>query len=191
MKKTVSSVLLAVLMLLAIIAIAPTSIIAQNKKTSKNPIKLEDLTQEILEIPQDLSNDKVKFFDFKAKNLSDVSINLYDASKMQTALISLRAKSQDVTEYEIQSKGKKEFVQIKKSENEGKISFEIISSNGIVSKTVMQLSSDKQSCESVKKILSVSIESENNLESFSTNPEINSANESDPPADFVFCGGLC
>ncbi|MEO8072018.1 MAG: hypothetical protein ABI686_02115 [Acidobacteriota bacterium] len=175
MKNTISLVLLTVAMMTALITIAPTSILAQ-KSTSKRPIRVEDFSQEIQEAHQELSGDKVKFFALKAKNLSEVTVDLYDESKNQTASVTIRAKSQDITEYKIQSQGKEESVQIKKSENNGKVFFELVSSNGSVSKMVLQLSSEKQNCESVKKVLSIDIANGDIWESFSAIPENNFGN---------------
>ena len=175
MNKAVSSILSEVVILIVVITIASTSILAQNKNNSKK-IRIEDLSSEILETPQELSDNKVKYFDFKAKNLSEVTVDLYDESKNQISSVNVKAKSQDVIEYEIQSQGKKEFVHIKKSENNGKISFELVSSNGNVSKMVLYLSSEKQNCESVKKILSIDIANEDVWESFSASPENDSGN---------------
>ncbi len=157
MEKPVLWILLAISMLIALNIIAPTSILAQSKNISKTPVKIEDLTLEILKAPKEVSDDKVKFFDFEVKTLSEVSVNLYDESKKKLVLVSFRTKSPDTTEYEIQSPGKKEFVQIKKSENNGKIFLEAVSSNEDVSKIVQQVSSRKQNCENAKKVLSVGI----------------------------------
>lgn len=114
MEKPVLWILLAILMLIALNIIAPASILAQSKNISKTPVKIEDLTLEILKAPKEVSDDKVKFFDFEVKTLSEVSVNLYDESKKKLVLVSFRTKSPDTTEYEIQSPGKKSLFKLRK-----------------------------------------------------------------------------